>query len=130
MTKIKEKKLMDKEALAKRFSSPSPQDVYNQMDRQSDVYSPDEATARAISELTSTKNIEALSHFSDNEIKQLSFMHTLAEEYKIKLIETYVDKFGRYRISLNRRGRGEVVDVSKEKKHMNFPMNLGKLNRI
>ena len=133
MTKIKEQKLLNNKDLAKRFSSPAsitPQQVYEQMDKQNDVYSPDEATAKAISELTSTKNIEALSHFSDAEIKQLSFMHTLAKEYHIDVINTYIEKFGRFRISLNRRGRGEIVDVSKEKKSSGFPMNFGKLNRL
>lgn len=80
-----------------------------------DVTSSEEAQAKAIMQLTESVDPEVLTHLTDYEIKKLSSLSAVAEIYNLSVVKEWIKKFIRYRISMNRKGREEIVDIAKTK---------------
>ena len=80
-----------------------------------DVTSSEEAQAKAIMQLTESPNPEVLTHLTDFEIKKLASLSAVANKYNLTVVKEWITTFIRYRISMNRKGREEIVDIAKTK---------------
>ena len=81
-----------------------------------DMMTSELAQARAIIQLTESKDPEILTHLTDLEIKKLSSLSVVADLWKSKVLSTWIKKFIRLRISLDREGRKEIVEIAKKPK--------------
>lgn len=81
-----------------------------------DVSSTEEAQAKAIVQLTESPDPEVLTHLTDIEIKRLSSLSAVADLYGAEVVQTWIKKFIRLRISLQRKGRQEIVEIAKRPK--------------
>lgn len=101
--------------------------AYSDMSAQSEVFTSEHAQAKAIVQLTESKDPEILTHLKDNEIAMFSSLSVLANVYSSDSMKMWITKFIRFRISLERKGRGEVVEIAKSKSD-GFPYNFGMNN--
>lgn len=81
-----------------------------------EVSSTEEAQARAIVQLTESPDPEILTQLTDIEIKRLAVLSAIADLYHSDVIKKIIEKFIRLRISYNRKGREEIVEIAKKPK--------------
>ena len=86
---------------------------YKKLTDESEVLSPDEAHARVITELARTLRPELMTELTNDECKAISICMTIAEETDNDVIGNFCDWFMRTRVSLGRKGRSELIAVSK-----------------
>lgn len=120
----KDKKKITDEELQKLWK----ESAYDDIKEQSEVFSSEHAQARAIVHLTESKNPEILTELKDHEVVMLSSLSVVGTKYNSKLIDEWINKFIRFRISLNREGRKEIVDIAKAKNQI--MSSLGSLNPL
>jgi len=86
---------------------------YEDMVEESEVLSPDEAQAQIAMILAKTKQPQLLTELGDDEIKMLAILQTISSETENTVIDTFCDNFMKLRVSLNRKGRDEVISVAR-----------------
>lgn len=91
---------------------------YEDLVEESEVLSPDEAKAQIAMLLAKTKNPALLTELSDEEIKCLAVLKSIASKVSIKdsngLLDVFCDWFMMLRVSLNRKGREEVSRIARD----------------
>lgn len=92
--------------------------AYQDMKKEAEVFTSEHAQAKAIMHLTESKNPEILTHLKDREITMLATLSMIADAYDSSLMRNWINKFIRYRISLDRKGREEIVNVAKARSEM------------
>lgn len=103
---------------------------YKKLTEESEVLSPDEAHARVITELARTDRPELMTELNDDEIKALSIVMTIAEETNNTVLEAFGDWFMRLRVSHRRRGREELIRVSKSPADLDEKVKKGVMSYI
>ncbi len=78
-----------------------------------DVQTSEEAAAKSISALTETKHPKQMTELNEREIKQLTPLHTLAEEFDIEILRKVTNNFEKLRVSTSRKGRQEILEVGR-----------------
>jgi len=85
-----------------------------------DIYGVEEAIARSVIELTDVKDEKAkvLSELSLEEIPFVAMLFTVSNRYNLKNLEIFCKEFLKLRVSLDRKGRRELVRISTAEKEM------------
>lgn len=73
----------------------------------------DESLAQAISVLTETKKKKILSELENREIFYLAILYSQSKEFDDDLLEDFLKQFLIFRISKERKGRKEIVEIAK-----------------
>ena len=100
------------------------------MTEESEVLSPDEAHARVITELSRTIRPELMTELNDQEIKALSVVMTVGEETKNDVMTSYGEWFMRLRVSKGRKGRDELIRVSRSPDDLDEKVKKGVMQYI
>jgi len=79
---------------------------------QDEYMSEDEARARIATMLVNRKNLEMMSELNDYEIFKLAVVASIAQTYKVPLVELFADKLLGFKVSRAREGRREVKEVA------------------
>lgn len=77
----------------------------------------EEALARVSMILAKSENPKLLSHLSHDEINQLAPLQTVADFKKLKHIQEFTHNFLQFRVSMERLGRREMLDIAGGVKH-------------
>lgn len=73
----------------------------------------DEALARVSIMLAETKHSKTLSHLSHNEVLMVAQLFAVAEKTRNKMMALFLENFLLLRVSLERKGRGELLEIAK-----------------
>lgn len=79
----------------------------------SEVMSAEEARAKISMILAESKRPELMSELNPLEEKMLAVLKTISIKRNSKMLETFINYFLLYRISLLRQGRKEILEVAK-----------------
>lgn len=77
----------------------------------------EEALAKVSMILAKSENPKLLSHLSYNEISLLAPLQTISDIAKLKYFQTFINNFLQFRVSLERLGRREMLDIAGGVKH-------------
>ena len=88
-------------------------DQYDKLAQSSEVTTPDEAIAKISMILADSKEVDILSDLTTDEVAMLSALKTVAVHTKNSLLLTFIENFLRFRISRNRKGREEIIQVAR-----------------
>lgn len=77
----------------------------------------EEALARVSMILAKTDNPKLLTHLSHDEINLIAPLQTVADLRKIKYLQEFTKNFQLFRVSLERLGRREMLDIAGGVKH-------------
>lgn len=91
---------------------PTEQDVNVGFDDDASL-SPEEAQARIATMLAKSENLETLSETTEEEVRLMSALATIADEFKIGMLNTYIAKYLQLKVSLHRQGRKEVAEIAR-----------------
>ncbi len=89
------------------------EDTYEEVVKESEMLSPEEAQAKISVLLTEPKNLELMSEITPEERRRLAALKTVADHFKDDLLQKFIYNYLSLSVSLGRRGRGEVVEVAK-----------------
>lgn len=78
-----------------------------------DVVGMDDAIGKIAMALSERKHPELLTELSDEEVKNISILLTIATEEELDFLVTFVENFIRLRVSLNRKGVKEIIELTK-----------------
>lgn len=67
----------------------------------------------AVRQLFENKGIEKKTELKRSEVNKLAFLYAIAERYDFTDLKNILDKFLELRISIDRKGRKEVVDIAR-----------------
>lgn len=83
-----------------------------------DIYGVDEAIARSVIELTDVKDekTRVLSELALEEIPFVAILFTVSNRYNLKNLDMFCKEFLKLRVSLDRKGRKEIVKISSSEK--------------
>jgi len=98
---------------------------YKKLTEESEVLSPDEAHARVITELAQTKKPELMTELNNEEIKALAICKTISSATDNYVIDEFCEWFMRLRVSLGRKGRSELITVSRSPQDMEEKVKKG-----
>lgn len=73
----------------------------------------EEAIAKAVVTLSKTPDEQVMSEFRGIEVKLLTATKTIGDKYDVPSMKELVRNFGRFRVSLDRKGRGELVSLAR-----------------
>jgi hypothetical protein len=88
-------------------------DEYDKLAQSSEVTTPDEAIAKISMILADSKEVDILSDLTSDEVALLSSLKTVAVHTENTLLSSFVNNFLRFRISRNRKGREEIIQVAR-----------------
>jgi len=83
-----------------------------------DVGTSEEAIAKAVSALATTKDKQTLSDLTDNEVKLLTALQTIAKEFQDDVLGGIVENYPRWRVSAKRLGRKEIKDIAASQRQL------------
>ena len=69
--------------------------------------------SKAVEELFRKEGLEKKTELSKSEVSKLAFLYDIANKYKFDDLKKILDKFLELRISVGRKGRKEIVDITK-----------------
>lgn len=75
--------------------------------------SPEEAQAKIATMLAKSENLETLSETTEEEVRLMSALATIAEEFNISMLDTYLNKYLQLKVSLHRQGRKEISEIAR-----------------
>lgn len=75
--------------------------------------SPEEAQARIATMLAKSENLETLSETTEEEVRLMSALSTIAKEFKMTMLDSYLDKYLQLKVSLHRQGRKEIAEIAR-----------------
>ena len=104
---------------------PDLDDTYEEMVRESEMLSPEEAQAKISMMLTEPKNLELMAEITKEEHIRLAALKTIAEKYNNQLLKDFVHNYLSLSVSLRRGGRAEVVEVSRPAGYQRETMRRG-----
>lgn len=93
-------------------------EAYEQLSDSSEVTSPEEAQAKICMILAKTENPEILSDLNDMEVKILAGLMTVGDMTNNQILNKFIKNFLLLRISLDRKGREEIIRVGTTQKSM------------
>lgn len=67
---------------------------------------------KAYSQLYDDKNLEKMTQLTDEEVSKLTIIKAYAKKYDFTELSDLVDAFCKYRVSLGREGRKEMVSIA------------------
>ena len=91
---------------------PSEQDVNIGFDDDQSL-SPEEAQAKIATMLAKSENLETLSETTEEEVRLMSALATIADEFNISMLSSYIDKYLQLKVSLHRQGRKEIAEIAR-----------------
>lgn len=77
----------------------------------------EEALAKVSMILANTENPRLLSHVSHDEVALLAPLHTIADMSKITYLQNFITNFLELRVSLERMGRREMLEIAGGTRH-------------
>ncbi len=107
---FRKKKKKEKEPVVPELPS---LDDYEEVVKESEMISPEEAQAKISLMLAEPKKLELMADISKEEQKRLAALKTIGDTYDLPLVKAFVNNYLELSVSLNRGGRSEVVDVSR-----------------
>jgi len=78
-----------------------------------DALTSDEAQAKAVNTLADTTDFRTMTDMDVNEVKLLTALDAVSKELEDELLESVVENFARWKVSKERKGRGEIKDVAR-----------------
>jgi hypothetical protein len=90
---------------------PTEQEVSLGIDEES--LSPEEAQSKIAMLLTKAQNLEMLSETTEEEVKLISALSTIANNYNMGLLNGYLKSYLQLKVSLHRQGRKEIQEIAK-----------------
>ncbi len=88
-------------------------DTYEEVVRESEMLSPEEAQAKISVMLMKPENMELMAEITKEEHRRLTALKTIGDKYNNQLIKDFVRNFLELSVSLRRGGRGEIVEVAR-----------------
>ncbi|MEM1544340.1 MAG: hypothetical protein QXD79_08255 [Candidatus Methanomethylicia archaeon] len=79
-----------------------------------EVLSMEEALAKISILLTREEKIRMLTELDDQEIRLISSLLGVADRYGLDFVKCFVNNFMLLRVSLRRKGRGEIVNLAQQ----------------
>ena len=86
---------------------------YRKLVDEGEVLSPEEAIARCVMILAKTDDPSLLTELSDEEIRLLSIIGTIADKTDNEVLSGFAERYMKLRVSLERKGRAEIINVAK-----------------
>jgi len=68
---------------------------------------------KVITELFKAEGLTKKTDLRRNEVNRIALLYAIAKKYKFKELEDIIDVFLELRISIDRKGRKEIVDVAR-----------------
>lgn len=91
---------------------PSEEDVNINFDDDQSL-SPEEAQARIATMLAKSESLETLSETTEEEVRLMSALGTIAKTFKIGMLDAYLSKYLQLKVSLHRQGRKEISEIAR-----------------
>ena len=91
---------------------PTEQDVNVDFDDDASL-SPEEAQAKIATMLAKSESLETLSETTEEEVRLMSALGSIANEFNIKMLKSYLNKYLQLKVSLHRQGRKEISEIAK-----------------
>ncbi len=88
-------------------------DTYEEIVKESEMLSPEEAQAKISMLLTKPENLELMAEISREEMIRIACLKTIADKYDDKFLKLFINNYLSLTVSLGRRGRGEVVEIAR-----------------
>jgi hypothetical protein len=79
--------------------------------------SPEEAQARIATMLARSESLETLSETTEEEVRLMSALGTIAQKFNISMLDMYLTKYLQLKVSLHRQGRKEISEIAKPSGH-------------
>jgi len=87
--------------------------IEKEVEPEEDITTTEEAKAKGLMYLARTERPDLLTELDDNEIRTLTVIETLAEEFNVDLYRKVAKNFKNHRVSLQRKGRAELLTIAK-----------------
>jgi hypothetical protein len=89
----------------------------------------DEALAKVAMILAGVKEPRTQSEIDEPEIRALASLHVVAEKMNDKMLKSFCNEFLLLRVSKNRKGRGELLDIARASRDIP-EQKLGRLRTL
>jgi hypothetical protein len=107
---------------------PSLSEIEGMQEGETEIITTDEAMAKITMELAKPSNIKAMSEVNWREVIIISALWSVANEMKDDLLKTFLTTYLELKISKERKGRGELIDMGKVGRQIE--QEKGRLSRL
>jgi hypothetical protein len=107
---------------------PSLSEIEGMQEGENEIITTDEAMAKITMELAKPSNIKAMSEVNWREVIIISALWSVANEMKDDLLKTFLTTYLELKISKERKGRGELIDMGKVGRQIE--QEKGRLSRL